>query len=313
MSGETRTKKWWLGAAVAVLTLAAGAAAAAGARAAGDAGNVSIMVLGDSYSAGNGAGGYGSRACWRSPNNYGAQYARLLQAPPYNQDTTVRTVACSGAVTHDIASPNGPRPAQLDALNGDYDIVALTIGGNDAHFGTIVRSCLVVVDAAPCDAALTTAEKMVSDGTIEGRLTNVLAGIRARTGPATRIVLLGYPYLEGDAGYVVPSNRAGVGPVAAGRRVRALTDAADRLEQKVVDGMNAKQGTDGNVFVSVKQRFAGHELLAQRTNPARWFIAPFTDAPIGDLDVWYHPNPAGYLAEAQLLLADPRVPKADVG
>jgi hypothetical protein len=160
---------------------------------------------------------------------------------------------------------------------------------------------------------LGTAEAMVRDGTLEGRLTNVLARIRARTGRATRIVLLGYPYLEGDPGYAVPSTRAGVPAVAAGRRVRALTDAADRLERKVVDGLNAKQRSKANVFVSVKQRFAGHELLAERANPARWFIAPFTDAPLGDYDIWYHPNPAGYLAEARLLLADARVPKGDVG
>jgi lysophospholipase L1-like esterase len=309
MSGGTKAKKSWLGALVVVLALGAALVVA---RAARDGGKVSIIVLGDSYSAGNGGGGYGSDACWRSPYNYGAQYARLLQGPPYNQATTIRTMACSGAVTNDITSPSGQRPAQLDAVNGDDDIVALTIGGNDAHFGSIVRSCLVVVDGEQCDAALTTAEKMVSDGTIEGRLMNVLAGIRARTGPAARIVLLGYPYLEGDAGYAVPSNRAGVPAVAAGRRVRALTDAADRLEQKVVDRLNAKQHTAANVFVSVKRDFAGHELFAQHTNPTRWLVAPFTDAPIGDYDTWYHPDPAGYLAEARLLLADPRVPKTDL-
>ncbi|MCU1374455.1 MAG: putative secreted hydrolase [Actinomycetia bacterium] len=296
-------KQWLVGVLVAVLALGA---TPAGARAAGEPANVSIMVLGDSYSAGNGGGAYvGSPACRRSTNNYGAQYARLLSS----QQTTITTVACSGAVSRDITSPAGARPAQVSALNRDYDVVLLTIGGNDAGFSTIVASCLLaaVSDARRCDAALARAERFLTDGTLETRLTKVLTAIRARTSAATRIVLLGYPYLEGDAGYVVPSTEAGVPAVAAGRRVRALTDAADRLGQKVIDA----QGSATNVFISTKRAFAGHELTARRLNPARWFVAPFTaDGPLSD---WYHPTRAGYAAEAQLLLADPRVPKADVG
>ena len=56
------------------------------------------VQLGDSYSAGNGAGTYTERTCWRSPDNYGAQVARSMRASYTN-------VACSGGVVADILSP----------------------------------------------------------------------------------------------------------------------------------------------------------------------------------------------------------------
>lgn len=54
-----------------------------------------IIQLGDSYSAGNGAGSYIEKTCWRSSENYGSQVAETLGA-------RYRDVACSGAVVKDI-------------------------------------------------------------------------------------------------------------------------------------------------------------------------------------------------------------------
>src|SRR5450755_843435 len=56
-----------------------------------------ILVMGDSYSAGNGAGDYfGAKGCWRSPNNYAGVFARALEGAPYDQPTVLDNVACSG-------------------------------------------------------------------------------------------------------------------------------------------------------------------------------------------------------------------------
>ncbi|MGI9156643.1 MAG: SGNH/GDSL hydrolase family protein [Marmoricola sp.] len=54
-----------------------------------------VVQLGDSYSAGNGAGGYTDTTCYRSPRNYGTQFARTIHASYLNR-------ACSGAVTRDL-------------------------------------------------------------------------------------------------------------------------------------------------------------------------------------------------------------------
>ena len=82
------------------------------------------LVMGDSYSAGNGAGGYikGSPSkCYRSSKNYAREFARLVEKS--GQRVFVENVACSGAETTDFfkaataksplwsgSSPPGPDP-----------------------------------------------------------------------------------------------------------------------------------------------------------------------------------------------------------
>lgn len=57
-----------------------------------------IVQLGDSYSAGNGAGVYTDRDCWRSTANYGAQVAAGFGMEYTN-------VACSGGKVADLTQP----------------------------------------------------------------------------------------------------------------------------------------------------------------------------------------------------------------
>lgn len=104
-----------------------------------------LVILGDSYSSGEGAGDYIEPKndkqfdCHRSYSTYGV---RLV-----GEDRTT-IIACSGAVSGDFFSPNDGRdvPAQLAAL-ADLDeapgAVALTLGGNDINFSGIVESCVM--------------------------------------------------------------------------------------------------------------------------------------------------------------------------
>ena len=290
------------------------------ASAAGDGGLVSMLVLGDSYSAGNGAGDYyGPADCWRSTYNYARQYERIIQSAPFNQRTFVENRACSGAVTADFWSQQQDRgadvPAQLSWVDHGYDSIFLTIGGNDLHFADIVKYCLVQSfrDGATCEPNLTRAETMISDGTLESRITDVLKGIRARAHPDAKIVLLGYPYLESDTNYRIRSGHFGNTFVAVGSRLRTLSDNGNALQQRIVDTLNSDPTNAGNpfVFVKVSDTFAGHQLAAQNTNPSRWFVQPWTDAGLAWNAWWYHPNRAGHTAEAALLAANPLVPKSD--
>lgn len=286
------------------------------AAAANDGGLLSILVMGDSYSAGNGAGAYyGAKGCRRSSRNYAREYARLVEKAPYRQRTFVENVACSGDRTGAIFTPHNGRPRQVGAVNPGYDVVFLTIGGNDLHFGEIVEHCLLRgrASVAHCGPLLTNAEQRLDDGTMEQALTRVLLAIQRRADRRARIVLLGYPYLEGDAGYRL---RAGRKTVEVGRRLRAITDAGDRLQDRVVRRLNREHHTRRFVFVSTKRLFAGppdHSLFAMRSNPRRWFVQPFVDRLLieGPAD-WYHPSPTGWKKEAELLLRNSRVPKRDL-
>jgi len=274
---------------------------------------LSILVLGDSYSAGNGAGDYyGAKGCWRSRANYAEDYARLVEAPSYGQRAVVTNAACSGATTAWFFNSEHGRPPEQDAVDKGYDIVFLTVGGDDIDFAGIVKNCLIQVtrDGRKCNALLSAAEKILGDGTLQGRIVNVLDGIRRRASSDARIVLLGYPYIEGQEQYSLPYGRGK--SIDVPKRLRALEDLGDEVQQRAVNRLNARYRTSNFVFVNTKALFAGHELFALSLNPQRWFVAPETDAGLAWHAWWYHPNPTGWYEEAQLLLNDPGVPKHPV-
>jgi hypothetical protein len=78
--------------------------------------DLSILVLGDSYSAGNGAGDYfGAKGCWRSRRNYAQDYAHLIEARPIAQRAAVTNAACSGATTSWFFNSEHGRRPELDA------------------------------------------------------------------------------------------------------------------------------------------------------------------------------------------------------
>jgi lysophospholipase L1-like esterase len=279
--------------------------------AAGASGSVlPILAMGDSYSAGNGAGMYyGPVGCWRSPNNYADLYARGLESPPYNQPTSYVTVTCSGDTTSSFFSTANGRPPQLNGVNKTFALIFLTIGGNDVNFAGIVKDCLIsaFIEPAHCKALLEKADKLLSNGTIEGRISRVLSGIRRRASSHATIVLLGYPYLESDENYQI--NKGAADAYDVGKWVRAIGDKGDAIEQHLIDLLNRRNHTHSFVFVGTKRLFKGHELSADGSNPQRWFVEPLTDSTIASHATWYHPDPVGWQEEADQLLADPRIPK----
>lgn len=109
------------------------------------AGGGRVVVLGDSFSSGEGASAYlegdGSfdTACHRSHHTYGGVL--------YGSDR-LDLLACSGAVINDLRAPQGGReatPAQLDQLarlSEQPELVMLTLGGNDIGFSSIIKRCL---------------------------------------------------------------------------------------------------------------------------------------------------------------------------
>lgn len=110
-----------------------------------------VVIMGDSYSAGEGAGDYlpgtfgrGGTLCHRSPHTYG----RALWGDERSN------IACSGAISQDLYNSNhefDEEPSQLEqleALLGEQapDLVLLTLGGNDVNFGDVVVRCILIRD-----------------------------------------------------------------------------------------------------------------------------------------------------------------------
>jgi lysophospholipase L1-like esterase len=271
-----------------------------------------ILVMGDSYSAGNGAGDYfGAKGCWRSHNDYAAVFARALQSAPYDQPTVLENAACSGDTTAAFSHRTQGRQPQLDSVNKGYGIIFLTVGGDDIDFTEIVQNCLIQAtrDGTECSALLSQAENLLKGGELEKRLSSVLDLIHSKANSHAKIVLLGYPYIEGDENYRLPYAHGK--SIDVPERLRAIGDLGDQVQQDAVDALDAKYHTSNLVFVKTKALFAGHELLALSLNPDRWFVAPETDAGLAWRAWWYHPDPTGWTQEAQLLLADPAVPKTN--
>src|SRR5690242_4241737 len=92
------------------------------------AAGTAYVALGDSYSAGVGAGSYlgSSGDCKRSTKSY--PYLWYAAHSP----SSFSFVACSGAKTGDVLS------SQLAALGSATTLVSITIGGNDAGFADVM-------------------------------------------------------------------------------------------------------------------------------------------------------------------------------
>lgn len=191
-----------------------------------------VVVLGDSYSSGEGAGDYWnadksiSKAyrCHRSSNTYA-----LLLFPE------AENIACSGAVTSDAYDANVESltqyglqrsdsvPAQLSELRRlalspeSPDLAFMTMGGNDVGFSDIALKCVV---SPYCVTTQWTSLRSLVDssvpgslspdfGLLQGKLTNLYLdaasilntdeALRKRGGKVSQLVVL--PYAQGIPDY----------------------------------------------------------------------------------------------------------------
>ncbi|TQK70057.1 carboxypeptidase regulatory-like domain-containing protein [Nocardioides sp. SLBN-35] len=144
-------------------------------------GPAKYVALGDSFSAGEGVpefsagsatdidstggpatwekawalvtGDQAGNTCHRSSRG---SYSRLLSAEPELSSwlAPARFAACSGAVTKDLVEPNPDNenePAQTDSLSEATRAVTMTMGGNDADFGGIIKACLNPLQSCAAD------------------------------------------------------------------------------------------------------------------------------------------------------------------
>ncbi|MEO3781274.1 hypothetical protein ABGB16_31680 [Micromonospora sp. B11E3] len=199
-----------------------------------------VVSLGDSYASGEGASAAGGVDYYPESDNNGGDSAirnachrsRLAwsrqavlpddtsrsvgaRADSWDAQLDHHLLACSGAKTVNLLpGPAGGQGqygevSQLDRgfLDEDTTLVTLSIGGNDARFGDIVKECLYKAGLYSCpDAKLDGDSETVAvaterriTGTVEDDVVRVLEKI-AEKAPNARIVLMGYPQLLDNLG-----------------------------------------------------------------------------------------------------------------
>ncbi|MGK5637577.1 GDSL-type esterase/lipase family protein [Streptomyces sp. URMC 126] len=194
-----------------------------------------VVALGDSYSSGEGAsvsgggdyypetdvdGKKGSPwrdACHRSRYAWSRQASFAdsgksigERADELDQSMDYHLLACSGAKTSNVLPGGKPQYGELPQLDQGYlddstTLVTMSIGGNDADFSKVFKTCLI---GTPVNCADNTrsdgktnraAERELIHDTVRPAIATTLKKIH-ELAPNARIVLMGYPPLiSGDS------------------------------------------------------------------------------------------------------------------
>ncbi|WP_216452653.1 PKD domain-containing protein [Arcanobacterium phocae] len=280
---------------------------------------LTLTLIGDSYTAGNGAGlYYGPTEAYRSMRNWGHVYADQLNAAGVH--TTVHNLAESGQVT------KGVLDKQISQVPVDSDIVLFTIGGNDIEFQNIISGCFVpypVGEYAKCKAAISTANDKI-DATFKN-VEEILNQLNERLSADAEIVMVGYPYLSLDKEFILSSGWFGSGDkYDASREVRAFGKKAVDLQTGLVAKWNETPSHVKVKFVPTHVAFEGHEPDPSSItyNPKRWFNELAEENGRADENgitqaewskntmMFYHPNITGHEEIGKLLYKAIGVPNS---
>ena len=216
-------------------------------------------ALGDSFSAGVGAGPSSDRTCLRTAQAYPQLWSRA------HPGTATALLACSGARIRTV------RQSQVPRVPRDARLVTVTMGGNDVGFSAVLAVCGAGSPGAACRVAVSLAEA-VAVTAVPVELALTLSAIKDRA-PHARVVVLGYPHLF-ELG-TCPAGRPDVS------RRKAINHGTDLL-----DGVLSRTaGVFGARFVDVRDRFTGHGICAPAGQA--WINGP------GDGEGSYHPDEAG--------------------
>ena len=276
---------------------------------------IRATLLGDSYSAGNGAGAYyGDKEAYRSHNNWAHKYVEWLNSQ--GTPTVLTNLAHSGNVTNDLTKSRG----QIDEMSEDTNLVMFTIGGNDVNFSDIVKECftLGLRDAKTCKEKVADANTKLES--VKSNTLTILQKIDNKLKNDTQVILVGYPRLATNRNYIL--DNSGV-RYDAGAGVRSLSDASMGIQSTLVQEWNKSHPSLKVTYIDgVINTFDGHEPdpSPKHRNPQRW-INEFleTEGKIkdngqiesessSDTNEFYHPNITGHAEIAKLIAEKVGVP-----
>jgi lysophospholipase L1-like esterase len=248
-------------------------------------------VLGDSYSAGEGAPPYsGIKGCYRSVNSYGNQLGSGAPTPVI--------IACSGAVADDIDKITqiaGLAGTQLQPLHRHpltNSLITLTIGGNDANFAQELQDCIFGLHA--CTSRREAISQRIA--ALEPRLAQVYREIRSAA-PGADIIVLGYPLLAA-APDVASCHNPIIKVGLSKSEMSMIRDLAGQLNRVITQA--AAQAGVISAADRVEQAFVGHEVCT-KSQQNEWIneITGITNMIHGS----FHPKLAGYTADAHAVNA----------
>jgi len=266
-----------------------------------------VTLIGDSYSAGNGAGSYyGDVGSYRSGRNWAHTYTNWLI--DQGVSATLDNLAFSGRTTDKIVKED------IKNISPSTDLVLFTAGGNDVNFAEIVKSCFTVGyrSAHGCEERISQARSKLPQ--VASGITAILEQLEVKLSPNAQVVLVGYPLLALDDNYFlfncVPSTfglATNCKNYTAGKEIRRLGMEASNLQQETVEKWN--KGHQLKVtYVPVHDVFSTHEpdASALNRNDHRWInefmetrgrydydgkiISDFSR----DANEFYHPNIIGH-------------------
>lgn len=277
---------------------------------------VTLTVIGDSYSAGNGAGQYYYN--YESARNWGHNYQKWLNEQGYH--TVMHDLAISGAETQEGIWKDIQKQAQK--VPTDTDLLMMTAGGNDVKFSRIIAFCYTIFATSNgCRNQINYAYQTLPAAMAGVEKTFQLAQKRLK--PGAKIVYVGYPLLAEDDNYTL--NTWFQEKYWASKNIRQFGRVAEQMQREMVDRWNANPDNKNKItFVPLVQAFAGHEPNPGGSNPYRWVnefgednsYQPSAGQEVvwhssADLMVAYHPNVTGHekIAEqVQTLMTIDKVP-----
>jgi hypothetical protein len=302
---------------------------AAGGELVANAGHV--VILGDSYSSGEGAAvgapeghAYQQGKCHRSSYTYAEQLFA-------GSDAEVTNIACSGAVMNDYEAEQSDRDVerqrdQLEDLD-DVDLMFLTIGGNDLNFSSIIKNCLLGFDCTAnvvtCGLEVVSEASFCTDAMTSNPLLwqNQLGNLRPQLVAHYRKILADSATLGGDGGApplvvlpyvnVLPASGLAIGcqqgfPMLSQREMALVRWLQDELNSQIAQAVAEVRQGDSRIYYAddvVHAVEPDHTLCGEK----RWINGILERGAGGPLEAetqqeLIHPNAFGYSAEAAAVL-----------
>ncbi|AFR30275.1 SGNH/GDSL hydrolase family protein [Arthrobacter sp. Rue61a] len=246
---------------------------------------VDYVALGDSYTAGTGAGGlYADAICWQSEGGYVDVVADTGRV------NLLANGACHGALLFTLDEVPIPSvSAQISGLGNELaaaELVSITAGANDIGSGDALVACLTQT-LIICQGAVNNAMSLLPG--LELTLAEFYRDI-AEAAPKATIAVMGYPLLFDPINGV---------PIVSVEHQIEVNRAVAALNTTIAAAVKASEVNA--VFVDVTKRFRGHAVNSAEP----WIVlVPAPVPPFNRLpDANFHPNPAGHQAYAAALLS----------
>jgi hypothetical protein len=252
-----------------------------------------VVVLGDSYSSGEGVepfitgtdtSGPPANGCHRSEK----AYARLLDNSPALRWSLTGFVACSGAKTENITTTGQYNEgAQVAALDTSIDVVVLSIGGNDIEFETFATACVTPFNNCSDGEDDDVLDAIETD--LPDKLDDAYAAIAGEINTSTaRALVLGYPMLVADGVSECVLEDSG--------EVDAAQAIITALNEAIEDAVDRAGGPFEYVDpTATPSPFTGHELCASGS----YFNAVVAPP---NMEYSFHPNDKGQDAYRQVIV-----------